>query len=186
MLNEEIPETELLSISDRDKVAVVCCGEHNGKHSDATYLLAKNCYLNGLYPHIFFFSPNTCPLLLNKKFITKQGFPVLVGGSTPQANFELVQLLGSYGSRAWMGIAPPIPESYSVTREGVLYLWKQKPARDIVYNNIPMEDALVNWAFDYLKFAKLVVCKTSEEKILYPREVPVISEVEALKGQYIE
>ena len=171
MLKEEIPETELLSISDRDKVAVVCCGEHNGKHSDATYLLAKNCYINGLYPHIFF---------------TKQGFPVLVGGSTPQANFELVQLLGSYGSRAWMGIAPPIPESYSVTREGVLYLWKQKPARDIVYNNMPMEDALVNWAFDYLKFAKLVICKTSEEKILYPREVPVISEVEALKGQYIE
>jgi hypothetical protein len=81
-----------------------------------------------------------------------------------------------------MGIAPIVPESYSVTREGVLYLWKQRPSRDIVYNNMPMEDALSSWAFDYLKFTKLVVSNTESEKILYPKDVVVISNTEASKG----
>ena len=48
-----------------------------------------------------------------------------------------------------------------------------------MFNNMPMEDALVNWGFDYLKNVKLVVCQTKTEKILYPKDIVVISEGES-------
>jgi len=160
------------------EVAVIACGEPNGRHSREANLVAANCFFNGLNPHIFYFSPHTSRFLTTKKFITQSGFPVTVCGSTPQASFAVIQKLGEYYTRTWIGIAPEVPETYDVTREGVLYLWRQRPERDIVYNNMPMEDALVNWGFDHLKNVKLVVCQTTSEKILYPKDISVVSEAE--------
>lgn len=182
MLNAELQDQGLHSTPDKNTIAVVSCSMTNGVHSSATFLMTENCRANGLIPHTFFFSPHSSPFLLNKKFLFKSGLPFWVGGSSPQASFEIVQMLGQYGSRAWLGIAPNVPENYSVTREGLLYLWKQRPARDIVYNDQPMDDALINWAFDYLKFAKLVICQTEDEKILYPSDVNVISQSDATRG----
>ena len=51
-----------------------------------------------------------------------------------------------------------------------------------MFNNMPMEDALSNWAFDYLKFVRLVVCQTESEKILYSDQVKVISEKQTTSG----
>ena len=161
------------------EVAVIACGEPNGRHSREANLVAANCFFNGLNPHIFYFSPHTSRFLINKRFITQNGFPVTVCGSTPQASFEVIQKLGGFYTRTWIGIAPQVPETYDVTREGVLYLWRQKPQRDIVFNNMPMEDALINWAFDHMKNVKLIVCQTNSEKILYPSSYSVISEKES-------
>jgi len=163
-------------------VAVIGCGEPDGRHARETQLVAANCYLNGLTPHIFFFSPNTTRILTNKKFLSSSGFSITVCGSTPQASFETIQKLGEFPTRTWIGIAPDVPQTYDVTREGILYLWRQKPQRDIIYNNMPMDEVLSNWAFDYLKNVKLVVCQTTSEKMLYPSDVAVISENESMKG----
>ena len=160
------------------EVAVIACGEPNGRHSKEANLVAANCFFNGLNPHLFYFSPHTSRFLTNKKFLTHNGFPVTICGSTPQASFETIQKLGQFYTRTWIGIAPDVPETYDVTREGVLYLWRQKPERDIIYNNMPMEDVLMNWGFDHLKNVKLVVCQTVSEKILYPKDICVASEAE--------
>jgi hypothetical protein len=175
MSKSELEEQDNQS-TPRSEVAVIGCGEPNGKHSKVTQLVAANSFYNGLIPHIYYFSPNTSRLLTNKKFLSSSGFPITVCGSTPQASFEIIQKLGNYETRTWIGIAPEVPRTYDVTREGVLYLWRQTPSRDIVFNNMPMEDALSNWAFDYLKYVRLVVCQTDSEKILYSDQVKVISE----------
>jgi hypothetical protein len=175
MLKEELREQDSQFTRTRE-VAVIGCGEPDGKNSKQTHFVASNCFHNGLVPHIYFFSPNTSRLLTNKKFLSSSGFPITVCGSTPQASFETIQKLGNYITRTWIGVAPSVPKTYDVTREGVLYLWRQTPARDIIFNNMPMEDVLINWAFDYLKYARLVVCQTEAEKILYSKDVTVISE----------
>jgi len=181
MSKSELEEQDNQS-TPRSEVAVIGCGEPNGKHSKVTQLVAANSLYNGLIPHIYYFSPNTSRLLTNKKFLSSSGFPITVCGSTPQSSFEVIQKLGNYHTRTWIGIAPEVPRSYDVTREGVLYLWRQTPSRDIIFNNMPMEDALINWAFDYLKYARLVVCQTQHEKILYKQEVKLISEKESTRS----
>lgn len=178
-MSKSVYEEQASQFTPSREVAVIACGEPNGRHSREANLVAANCFFNGLNPHIFYFSPHTSRLLTSKRFLTNSGFPVTVCGSTPQASFEVIQKLGDFHTRTWIGIAPDVPDTYSVTREGVLYLWRQRPERDIVFNNMPMEDALVNWGFDYLKNVKLVVCQTKTEKILYPKDIVVISEGES-------
>jgi len=184
MLKNELEE-QGNQFTNKSEVAVIGCGEPNGRHAEQTQLVASNCFYNGLIPHTYYFSPNTTRLLTNKKFLSSSGLPVTICGATPQASFEIIQKLGNYKTRTWVGIAPEVPKTYDVTREGVLYLWRQEPARDIIFNNMPMEDALSNWAFDYLKYVRLVVCKTESEKILYSSEVSVISEKQTIRGTSI-
>jgi hypothetical protein len=68
-----------------------------------------------------------------------------------------------------------------VIRTGVQFLWKMRPARDVIFTDMPMDDVLMNWAFDDLKQVMTVICQTNAEKILYPIGTNVISVSETLK-----
>lgn len=56
-----------------------------------------------------------------------------------------------------------------------------RPARDVIFTDMPMDDVLMNWAFDDLKHTMKVICQTNSEKILYPIGTDVISVSENFK-----
>jgi hypothetical protein len=77
--------------------------------------------------------------------------------------------------RSWVGVAPDVPEKYNVSRTGIEFLWKMRPSRDIIFTDMRMDDVLMSWAFEYLKYTRNVICQTEDEKILYPIGTKVIS-----------
>lgn len=164
-----------------DEVAIVCCGDPNSRHAWSATFLAEDCFQHLIYPHLFFFSPHTAKEKQNKKFLNEHGHPVWFCGSSQQAGLEIIYKLSRFRIRSWVGIAPQVPESYSVIRTGIQFLWKMRPARDIIFTDMTMDDVLMNWAFDDLKHTMQVICQTNSEKILYPIGTNVISFSEKFK-----
>jgi hypothetical protein len=50
-----------------------------------------------------------------------------------------------------------------------------RPARDIIFTDMQMDDVLLNWSFDLLKYPRNVICQTEDEKILYPAGTKLLS-----------
>ena len=179
--DEEINENTFSESS----VAVISCANPNETHSKEALLVAYQCFYNGLSPHLYYFSPDTTKEKEDRRTITKNGIAVTHFGSSPECTFNAIQTLGKYKSRTWIGIAPELSEESNIAREGVIWLWSQKPSRDIIYNNMGLDMAIVHWGHDYLHNVKLVVCQAKDEKILYSKKVNVIAEEETLSNTKI-
>jgi CheY-like chemotaxis protein len=158
-----------------DEAAIICCGDPKSRHANSAVFLADDCMGHSIYPHLFFFSPHTSNEKKNTRILSGKGYPVWFCGNGQQACLDIIYKLSKFKMRSWVGVAPDLPEKYNISREGIKFLWKMRPARDIVFTDMKMDDVLLNWAFVHLKHARNVICQTDDEKILYPLGTKLVS-----------
>jgi hypothetical protein len=158
-----------------DEAAIICCGDTKSRHANSSVFLADDCIGQSIFPHLFFFSPHTSNEKKNTKILSSKGYPVWFCGNSQQACLDVIYKLGKFKMRSWVGVAPDLPERYNISREGIEFLWRMRPARDIVFTDMNMDDVLLNWAFEHLKHTRNVICQTEDEKILYPLGTKLVS-----------
>jgi hypothetical protein len=168
-----------MGISDKyerpDEAAIICCGDPKSRHAKSAIFLAEDCIGHTIYPHLFFFSPHTSTEKKNSKILSAKGYPVWSCGNSQQACIDIIYKLSKFKMRSWVGIAPNLPERYNISRTGIEFLWRMRPARDIIFTDMQMDDVLLNWSFDLLKHPRNVICQTEDEKILYPTGTKLLS-----------